>query len=96
MLLVPPNIWNLSSSRVVVAWSGTREAMRAVRGSMPFLQGAEKVIIVSFEGGSGLRLDNGIADYLNNCGIDVRFVHPRSKEVSPHIFSTYRAMRERI
>jgi nucleotide-binding universal stress UspA family protein len=38
----PPNNWNT----IVVAWNGSRESARAITEAMPFLEAAEKVIVV--------------------------------------------------
>lgn len=39
--------------RVMVAWNATREATRAVADAMPFLKAADRVEVVSVNGGSG-------------------------------------------
>jgi nucleotide-binding universal stress UspA family protein len=76
LLLVPPAIDGLSAMRVVIAWSGTREATRAVHGSVPFLQRAREVIIVSVGAVSGSRFDDDIPAYLRRCGVaSVRLIH---------------------
>jgi nucleotide-binding universal stress UspA family protein len=45
VLVVPPNIDALSGERVIVGWKDTREARRALRDALPFLEGAETVTI---------------------------------------------------
>jgi nucleotide-binding universal stress UspA family protein len=45
VLVAPKALDSLSARRVVVAWRDTREARRAVRDALPFLQQAEKVIV---------------------------------------------------
>ena len=45
VLLVPDGIETLPARRIVVAWKDTREARRAVRDAIPFLQRAERVTI---------------------------------------------------
>jgi len=47
VLFVPDEIDSLEARRVVVAWKDTREARRAVRDALPFLQGAREAIIVT-------------------------------------------------
>jgi nucleotide-binding universal stress UspA family protein len=45
VLVVPPNVNALSAMRIVVAWKNTREARRALRDALPFLERAETVTI---------------------------------------------------
>jgi nucleotide-binding universal stress UspA family protein len=45
VLVVPGGIRRLEASRVLIAWKNTREARRAVRDALPFLAGAQSVII---------------------------------------------------
>ncbi len=46
VLLVPDSIDALPARRIVVAWKDTREARRAVRDALPFLQKAAGVLVV--------------------------------------------------
>jgi nucleotide-binding universal stress UspA family protein len=46
VLVVPPNVDTLSATRIMVGWKDTREARRAVRDALPFLERAEAVTIV--------------------------------------------------
>lgn len=81
ILVAPPKIDRLSAKRVVVAWKDTREARRAIRDSMPFLQRAEEVLVVS----ATLELrDRGAEDvvsYLGRHGVTARSV-VRAGEIS--------------
>jgi nucleotide-binding universal stress UspA family protein len=45
VLVAPPNVDTLSEQRVIVGWKDTREARRALRDALPFLQRAEAVTI---------------------------------------------------
>jgi nucleotide-binding universal stress UspA family protein len=45
ILAVPPGVDSLQGRRVVVAWNDTREARRAIRDALPFLQHADEVIV---------------------------------------------------
>jgi len=45
VLVVPPNVDALSEQRVIVGWKDTREARRALRDALPFLERAEAVTI---------------------------------------------------
>ena len=46
VLLVPEGTESLEAKRILIAWKDTREARRAVRDAIPFLQRAERVMIV--------------------------------------------------
>lgn len=46
VLMVPDAIGSFTARRVVVAWKDTREARRAVRDALPFMQAAEEVLVV--------------------------------------------------
>jgi nucleotide-binding universal stress UspA family protein len=48
MLVAPPGVSSLLAERILVAWKDTREARRALRDSLPFLQSAQEVSIVGF------------------------------------------------
>jgi nucleotide-binding universal stress UspA family protein len=45
-LVVPDGVTTLHGEHVVIGWKDTREARRAVRDALPFLQRATRVIIV--------------------------------------------------
>jgi nucleotide-binding universal stress UspA family protein len=45
VLVVPPNVDTLSEQHVIVGWKDTREARRALRDALPFLERAEAVTI---------------------------------------------------
>ncbi len=47
IVLVPPGNPALPESRIVVAWDGTRSAVRAVHDALPLLIGAREVLVVS-------------------------------------------------
>jgi nucleotide-binding universal stress UspA family protein len=46
VLVVPPNVDMLAADRIIVGWRDTREARRALRDALPFLQRADAVTIV--------------------------------------------------
>ena len=50
LLLVPESAPELTLARAIVAWKDTREARRAVSNSLPFLQLADKVTLLSITG----------------------------------------------
>jgi nucleotide-binding universal stress UspA family protein len=45
VLTVPQGVSSLSGRRVIVAWKDTREARRAIRDALPFLQRADEIVI---------------------------------------------------
>ncbi len=49
VLILPPD-WRLGplGRRIVIAWSGSREAKRAVHDALPLLKRAEKVVVFAF------------------------------------------------
>jgi nucleotide-binding universal stress UspA family protein len=46
VMVVPPKIDTLEAARIIVGWKDTREARRALRDALPFLERAEAVTIV--------------------------------------------------
>jgi nucleotide-binding universal stress UspA family protein len=46
VLVVPPEVAQISLKNVVVAWKDTREARRAVNDALPLLHAAEAVVVV--------------------------------------------------
>jgi nucleotide-binding universal stress UspA family protein len=47
VLVVPTSVSSLSLKRVGIAWKDAREARRAVRDALPFLQQAERVAVIA-------------------------------------------------
>ena len=47
VLVVPPGCETLEARRVLVAWKEAREAQRAVIDALPFLVGAEQVVVLA-------------------------------------------------
>lgn len=48
VLVYPDNVEHLDAKSVLIAWNGSREALRAVRRAMPLLASAERVEIAIF------------------------------------------------
>jgi nucleotide-binding universal stress UspA family protein len=71
MLLVPAKGQiDTVGQRIIVAWKSGREALQAVRGSLPFLQTAETVTVLTGSNGSGgQQAQDGIGAYLQRHGI---------------------------
>ena len=78
ILFTPPDVDYLRAKNVVIAWSDTREARRAVADAMPFLKVADDVTVTTF--GSDERGAKDVVSYLSCHGIDASV---RRKDVSP-------------
>jgi nucleotide-binding universal stress UspA family protein len=76
LLFVPDGLFALPARRVVVAWKDVREARRAVRDALPFLQDAAEVMVVTVcEDGTesqAQRSIDDVAEYLQRHKIEVR------------------------
>ena len=46
VLVVPPQVTDISLKTVIVAWKDTREARRAINDALPLLHAAEQVLVV--------------------------------------------------
>jgi nucleotide-binding universal stress UspA family protein len=68
-LVVPEGISSIRADRVVIGWKDTREARRAVRDALPFLQRATRVTIVEAcplgEDKTALERLDDVAQYLS-------------------------------
>ena len=77
---------SLSPRHIAIAWKDVREARRAVRDALPFLQQAESVMIVEIsEGDEGdriLRHVKDVAGYLARHRVDIVAERVRPAEVS--------------
>ena len=62
VLVVPQAVTELAADRIVVAWKDTREARRAVLDSLPFLEKASEVIVVSVAFADDREAGNSAAD----------------------------------
>lgn len=87
-----------AGARIVVAWNRSREAMRAVRGALPLLRAAERVLVLEgdpIENPFGLRhLPNAdIRAWLARHGVDAEFraFAPPAKERGAALLDTARA-----
>jgi nucleotide-binding universal stress UspA family protein len=56
--------------RVLVAWNGSAQAARAVNDALPFLQNAERVIVVTVNPGGNITEDADIARHLARHGVE--------------------------
>jgi nucleotide-binding universal stress UspA family protein len=76
VLFVPDELAAVAARRVVVAWKDGREARRAVRDALPFLQEADEVMIVTVcEHGTEEQAQKSIDDlasYLRRHKVEVR------------------------
>jgi nucleotide-binding universal stress UspA family protein len=75
VLVVPSSVASLVPRRVAIAWKDVREARRAVRDALPFLQQAENVLVVEIvEEGTidqaGHHVKD-VANYLARHGVEI-------------------------
>lgn len=69
ILVVPPDGGAPAGGRVAIAWNGSQEAARSIGWSMPFLAGADGVIVLEVGEGDESTM-SGIASYLAWHGIE--------------------------
>jgi len=64
ILVVPPGVATLAARCVLVAWKDAREARRAVADALPFLTGAEQVVVrgVCADEDGRARVQRGVED----------------------------------
>lgn len=75
VLLASGPMKTVKAERVVVAWKDTREARRAVSDAMPFLVGAQDVLVTTIEENDSLSGNESVADvarYLIRHGVKAR------------------------
>ncbi|MDP2213289.1 universal stress protein [Phenylobacterium sp.] len=76
VLVVPDQAQPLKGQAIVVAWKETREARRALQDAMPFLQRAEKVVVVAVcgqdEAGAVQRQVDDVVAYLARRGVSAQ------------------------
>ncbi|SRR5712691_270992 len=75
VLVVPGGVTSFAPKRIAVAWKDVREARRAVRDALPFMQRAESVMIVEVseaEGGDqALHGARDVARHLARHGVEI-------------------------
>ena len=75
VLLASGSMRTVKAERVIVAWKDTREARRAVRDAMPFLVGAQDVLVTTIDEDDSLSGNESVADvarYLIRHGVKAR------------------------
>jgi nucleotide-binding universal stress UspA family protein len=86
VLVVPSGVVSLVPRRVAVAWKDVREARRAVRDALPFLQQAENVMLVEvMEEGTVDQAGHHIKDvanYLARHGVEIIAERVRPADVT--------------
>jgi len=87
VLVVPASVSSFSPKRIGIAWKDTREARRAVRDSVPFLQQAESVTIIQISEtneGNDQALHNvkDVGRYLNRHRVETIDERVRAAEIS--------------
>ena len=79
VLVVPPNLDTLSEERVIVGWKDTREARRALRDALPFLERAAAVTIAEISD------EESEVDAGRRAGDVVRYLARHNVRVGPTI-----------
>lgn len=84
VLVVPRTVDALAARHVAIAWKDVREARRAVRDALPFLQRAESVMIVEVSGETDEYVPSGkdVAAYLARHDVKVVTERVRVAEVT--------------
>jgi nucleotide-binding universal stress UspA family protein len=88
VLIAPSNVPKSIGNTVLVAWNGASESARAVAFAMPFLQGADHVLVLEVEGGSVLGPSaQDVQTYLTKNGIssEANSVEPGDVEIGQAI-----------
>ncbi len=81
LLLAAPERPPTPFKTIIVGWNGSREATRAVREAMPFLEKASKVVVVTAEKNPAEdALDTRIARHLDRHGVKVTLHDLRSRD----------------
>lgn len=75
VLVVPRMVRTLEARRVLCAWKNSREARRALRDGLPFMVGAEAVIVTTIGDSTDPAEAADVQAYLRGYGIDARLVH---------------------
>ncbi len=81
MLLVPWN-WDgeVEGKRILIAWKNTAEAIKAVRGALSFLRGAEEVLILASASDDHAEVPGSdLATYLGHHGIRATVLKPNER-----------------
>ena len=76
VLVVPPGVSKIYADHIVVAWSNTREARRAVIDALPLLREASRVSVVEVIEGGGMdaatKRVNDVAEFLMLHDVDAK------------------------
>lgn len=80
VLVVPPMVRTLEARRVLFAWKDSRESRRALRDGLPFMVGAEEVLVATIGTETDPAEAQDVVVYLRGYGITARLVH----EDKPH------------
>ena len=83
VLVVPPNPVPTIGRRIAIAWNGSPKASRAVAASLPFLEKAETITVVTVPAGRRGSSGEALAAYLRWHGLKatVESVDPHGKSI---------------
>jgi nucleotide-binding universal stress UspA family protein len=76
IIFVPPNTTAVANNRIVVAWDGTRSAVRAVHDALPLLVKSREVLVVSVTDDKLLpapHSGDALCGYLTRWDVDAKF-----------------------
>ena len=97
VLVAPTSVSSLSPKRIGIAWKDSREARRAVRDALPFLQQAERVTVIQISETNerdeqAFRSVKDIARYLSRHRIEIvaERVEPAGNTVAETLFRIVR------
>ncbi|OUD14616.1 universal stress protein [Thioflexithrix psekupsensis] len=74
-------IGTIDLKRILIAWNGSREAIRAVRDALPLLQAAQWVEIMTIELENAQELSDSLARYLQQHGIHSQTHHVPARDI---------------
>ena len=90
ILIVPPNAPTSLGKTIVIAWNGSTESARAITFSEPFLRQAERVFVLTIEGGAVAGPDaRDVERSLLRAGIsaEARDVQPADRSIGEAILA---------
>ena len=76
IILVPPSVHTPAAERALVAWDGTRSAVRSLHDALPILTHAREVVVVTVTDDKELRAvrsGDKVCRYLSRWGVQARF-----------------------
>jgi len=91
VLVLPPTQVKATGRRIAIGWNQSAEVSRLIAASMPILQAAEQITIISC--GPEKRLgpkSSQLKNYLRYWGVDSRVVNTRGSDEESELMNAYR------